>query len=347
MPRRIRTPMLPVTSVLIVDDERGVRDLMSRWVSALGLDVRVACNADQALAQLNERHSDLAVIDIMMPGKTGLWLAGELRRDHPHTAVVLATAYTHLLDGALEHAVADLLIKPFQRERFVLAMDRGRQWRHEAIAELAWHAQLSAELADRVTRLRDELGAARARGLDEEHVLTALTAELAPDVAAHSERVVRSSLALARDLQLDASMARDIGLAARFHDVGKIAIPDPLLTKPSPLTPGELAIMRRHVDAGADILAATGSLASVAPIVRATHEWFGGGGYPAKLAGSDIPLSSRIVAVCDAYDAMTHDDRPYRMRLDSSEAIAELLRCSPTQFDPDLVVAFLTVLGRN
>src|SRR5918994_5182622 len=109
--------MIPVTSVLIVDDERGVRDLMSRWVSALGLDVRVASNAEQALEQLNERHSDLAVIDIMMPGKTGLWLAGELRRDHPHTAVVLATGYTQLLDGAKEEPVADLLIKPFKRER--------------------------------------------------------------------------------------------------------------------------------------------------------------------------------------------------------------------------------------
>src|SRR5687768_6708429 len=105
--------------------------------------------------------------------------------------------------------------------------------------------------------------------------------------------------------------------------------------------------MRRHVDAGADILAATERLAAVAPIVRATHEWFGGGGYPAKLAGSDIPLASRIVAICDAYDAMTHDDRAYRMRLDSNEAIAELLRCAPAQSDPDLVVAFLTVLGRH
>jgi response regulator RpfG family c-di-GMP phosphodiesterase len=324
-----------------------VRDLMSRWVSALGLDVRVASNAEQALEQLNERHSDLAVIDIMMPGKTGLWLAGELRRDHPHTAVVLATAYTQLLDGSQEHAVADLLIKPFQRERFVLAMDRGRQWRQEAIAELAWHAQLSAELTDRVSRVRDELVDARRRGLDEEQVLTTLTTERVPDVAEHSERVVQSSIALARDLQLEESMARDIGVAARFHDVGKIAVPDPLLTKPSPLTPGELAIMRRHVDAGADILAATERLAAVAPIVRATHEWFGGGGYPAKLTASDIPLASRIVAICDAYDAMTHDDRAYRMRLDSNEAVAELLRCASAQFDPDLVVAFLTVLGRH
>jgi HD-GYP domain-containing protein (c-di-GMP phosphodiesterase class II) len=87
-------------------------------------------------------------------------------------------------------------------------------------------------------------------------------------------------------------------------------------------------------------------LADAAPLVRATHEWYGGGGFPAKLSGSEIPLGSRIITVVDAYDAMTQN-RSYRARLDSSEAISELLRCAPIQFDPDLVIAFLTVLGRH
>jgi HD-GYP domain-containing protein (c-di-GMP phosphodiesterase class II) len=182
--------------------------------------------------------------------------------------------------------------------------------------------------------------------VDDELALTALTIERAPDVAEHSERVTRHALAVATDLQAAAATTREIELTARFHDVGKLAIPDSLLIKPSPLTPGELGIVRRHVEAGADILAATGRLTAIAN-VRATHEWFGGGGYPAKLAGTGIPLASRVVAVCDAYDAMTHDDRAYRSRFDSSEAISELLRCAPAQFDPDLVVAFLTMLGRH
>jgi len=125
-----------------------------------------------------------------------------------------------------------------------------------------------------------------------------------------------------------------------------MALPDALVTKPSPLTSGEKAIMRRHVDVGADILEATDTLRTAAPIVRASHEWFGGGGYPQQLAGSTIPLASRIIAVVDAYDAMTQD-RAYRTRFDSSDAVAELLRCSPTQFDPQVVAAFLAVLGRH
>jgi HD-GYP domain-containing protein (c-di-GMP phosphodiesterase class II) len=104
--------------------------------------------------------------------------------------------------------------------------------------------------------------------------------------------------------------------------------------------------MRRHVDAGAAILEATPSLASLAPVVRASHEWFGGGGYPDGRAGAAIPLAARLIAVVDAYDAMTRD-RVYRMRLGSTDAIAELLRCSPLQFDPDAVIAFLTVIGRG
>src|SRR5499427_10355126 len=135
--------MTPITSVLIVDDEPAVRDLMSRWVSGMGLRPQTAANAAEALATLRTRQYDLAVIDVMMPGHDGLWLANELQRVHPHTAVVIATAYTELLDGESHRPVADLLIKPFQRERFALAVDRGRQWRKQALEEVHWHAMLS------------------------------------------------------------------------------------------------------------------------------------------------------------------------------------------------------------
>jgi response regulator RpfG family c-di-GMP phosphodiesterase len=337
--------MTPLTSVLIVDDEPAVRDLMARWVSSLGLQPRTASNAEEALESLRTRHCDLAVIDVMMPGKNGLWLAGELRRDHPNTAVVIATAYTELLEGTA-HPVADLLVKPFKRERFVLAVDRGREWRRQAVEDLEWHARLSVELRQRVDELRDALARTRSQGEDESALLIALEQERAADVATHGERVARYSLAIARELSASDGLIDTIGVTARFHDIGKIVMPEALRTKPSPLTPGEVAIMRKHVDAGAEILEATATLRSIAPFVRASHEWFSGGGYPHRLAGTGIPAVSRIVAVADAYDAMTQD-RHYRSRLDSAEAIAELLRCAPAQFDPEIVVAFLNILGRH
>src|SRR5438477_5614438 len=288
--------MTPLSSVLIVDDEPAVRDLMSRWVSSLGLRARTAANADEALASLRAEHYDLAVIDVMMPGHDGLWLAAQLERDHPHTAVVLATAYTELLDGdKVQRPVADVVIKPFQRERFALAVDRGRQWRKETLEEVAWHARLAGEIRDYAEQIGASVRAQAADGISESDALIALAASRTPETLAHADRVARYALSVARELGVDEALDPLLEIGARFHDIGKAAMPDALLSKPSPLTPGEIAIMQRHVDIGADILRMTDTLSLAAPIVLASHEWFNGGGYPQKLAGHTIPLASRII----------------------------------------------------
>ena len=335
--------MAGVTTVLIVDDEPTVRDLMARWVWSLGLEPTTARNSSEALEHLRVRHQDLAVIDVMMPGRSGMWLASEVRRDHPNTAVVIATAHTDLVEDA---PIADLLIKPFRRERFVLAVDRGRQWRQRMFEEFEWRSRLDRELRAGVEIICSVIRARRSAGVPDKDILIGLANQRAPEVVAHSERVARYSVSLARELQIDAALIPTIEEAARFHDIGMSAMPESLLTKPSPMTAGEAAVMRRHVDAGADILETTTSLRHLAPIVRASHEWFSGGGYPLQLAGLAIPFASRLIAVVDAYDAVTHR-RACRDSLDVNEAVGELLRCCPSQFDPDIVVAFLSVLGRH
>lgn len=333
------------SSVLIVDDEPAVRELMSRWVSALGLEVRTAASADEALAQLQDSHYDLAVVDVRMPGRSGLWLADTLRRAHPGTAVVLSTAYTELLEqGAPAPPVADLLIKPFRRDRFIEAVGRGREWQQKALAELAWHEQLLQHVQQSVFDVRAHLEDERDRGADAD-ILMALLKERLPDVHEHSERVAAYALRLAGTLELDGPAAARCALASRLHDIGKLTIPLPLLGAPGQLRPGEIAVIRQHVEAGAEILGATRDLAEIAPLVRASHEWFGGGGYPESLSGGSIPLISRIISVVDAYDAMTND-RCYRGGVETSVAAAELLRCTPRQFDPEVVIPFLATLER-
>lgn len=339
--------MTSPASVLIGDDKPAVRGLMSRWVAWLGLRPGTASSADQALATLRLHHDDMAVIDAMMPGHDGVPPAGELQREHAHCAVSVATAATELAGGdAQQHPIADVLIKPFQRERLALAVDRGWPWRKQALEAVHWHPMLSIELHDRAARISHTLDARAVAGASEADALAALAFEGMPDVAAHGERVARYAHSVAREVGVDRALGAHVEIAARFHDIGKMAMPRALISKPFPLTPGERAIMRRHVDIGAEILDATRSLAFAAPAVRASHEWFGGGGYPRGSAGITIPLVSRIIAVADAYDAMTQN-RAYRIRLDSSDAIAELLRCSPAQFDPEIVAAFLAVLGRH
>ena len=207
------------------------------------------------------------------------------------------------------------------------------------------HAILSIELRDRAAQISHALNERAMGGASEADALAALASERIPDVAAHCGRVARYAHAIAHELDVDRALGADLEIAARFHDIGKMAMPEALLAKPSALTPDEKAIMRLHVDIGADILEATRSLAIAAPAVFASHEWFGGGGYPRNAAGLTIPFVSRIIAVADAYDAMTQD-RAYRIRSTSSDAVAELLRCSPVQFDPEVVAAFLAGLGR-
>jgi len=335
-----------ISSVLIVDDEPAVRDLMSRWVTALGLQATTATNADEALTTLRDGCYDLAVVDVMMPGHDGLWLATQMQRDHPYTAVIIATAYTELLgEDAPQPEIADLLVKPFQRDRFALALQRGRQWRKQALEELQWHAVLSKELRDRTeelcVRLRASAGAA-----SPVEWLTAAMRERVQPMLEHGARVARFATATAREMSLDRAAIDELDIAARFHDLGKAAMPDALLTKPSSLAPGEQAIMRRHVEAGAEILSCAPALASIAPIVLASHEWFGGGGYPRQLAGVAIPLASRIIGVVDAYDTMMDPGRQ-RTSVEPAGAVSELLRCGGTQFDPEALAAFLAVLGKH
>jgi HD-GYP domain-containing protein (c-di-GMP phosphodiesterase class II) len=141
-----------------------------------------------------------------------------------------------------------------------------------------------------------------------------------------------------RDVDLEA--AQQAGL---LHDVGKIAIPDAILNKAGPLDDAEWTFMKRHTLIGERIISAAPALTAVSMLVRSTHEHYDGSGYPDGLAGSDIPLISRVVAVCDAYDAIT-TDRVYCAARSSEDALTELRRCAGTQFDPAVVTALAAAL---
>jgi len=134
-----------------------------------------------------------------------------------------------------------------------------------------------------------------------------------------------------------------VARAAELHDVGKVAIPDAILNKAGPLDEAEWSFMRRHTIIGERILLSAPALRPVARLVRSSHERWDGGGYPDGLAQEEIPLGARIVAVCDAFDAMT-TDRPYRRRVSDAAALAELRGNAGTQFDPQVVKAFARTL---
>lgn len=156
----------------------------------------------------------------------------------------------------------------------------------------------------------------------------------------HAAEVAELALDLGRDLGLAASELLELELAARLHDVGKRAVPESILSKPDPLSAAEWSLMRRHPEWGSGMLVDVPGLEAVADAVHAHHERWDGSGYPLGLRGERIPLASRIVAVCDAFSAMT-TDRPYRAARPGTEALDELRRCAGSQFDPALVDVFV------
>lgn len=166
-----------------------------------------------------------------------------------------------------------------------------------------------------------------------------------PSTRAHAERCARYSADLAAELGLNEKEIADLKVAALLHDIGKIVVPDHTLQKPGPLSPDEMEIMRHHPVHGASMLSQVSAAEGAVPLIRYHHEHFNGSGYPDGVAGDAIPIGARVLAVTDAFDAMT-SDRPYRTAMSVGEAVAELRRCSGTQFDEVVVEAFVRVLGR-
>jgi putative nucleotidyltransferase with HDIG domain len=167
-----------------------------------------------------------------------------------------------------------------------------------------------------------------------------------PYTAGHSQRVRRVALAIGRELALPAPQLGSLGTAALFHDVGKIAIPDSVLTKTGPLEPSEAAIMREHVTRGAEIVSKVSSFQDAVPAIRHHHERWDGLGYPDGLRAEEIPLEAAIVGLADAWDAMT-TDRPYAHGLSLNEAMLQIRSGRGKQFSPIVVDAFWNVARRR
>ena len=159
----------------------------------------------------------------------------------------------------------------------------------------------------------------------------------------HVERLGKMATLIARRIGYPEHKSMELDLFAKFHDIGKVGVADSILNKPGPLTPEERVEMERHCEIGYRIAIASPELASIAELILKHQEWWDGKGYPLGFKGTDIPIECRIVAIVDAFDAMT-TDRPYRKALSKDLALAELRRCAGTQFDPDLVEVFLQVM---
>lgn len=337
---------LPLGAVLVVDDEAGVRDLMTRWLRAIGYTVVPAASAEEALAVVETTPVSVALCDIRMPGRDGLWLAEQIRRRSPDTALVMATGVQDVGSAvtSLRHGVIDYLMKPFGRDRLREAVQRGVDWHRVAAMSRRSRDELAAEARERREHLVQAFTAlpltSRA-GVDA--VLAMLTLR-EPAVLDHSRRVAALAVRTGRALGMTGDAIEALDCAALVHDVHKLALPDAVLRGEGPLSPAELDLVRQGPQFTSDLLARVPMLAAAARVVRDACERWDGSGYPRGLAGTAVEIGSRVLGAADAFDTMTHPRRfaPARSPADARE---ELRRSAGSQFDPRVVDALLSAVG--
>ncbi|MCA1634603.1 MAG: response regulator [Acidobacteria bacterium] len=311
--------------ILFVDDDASLLRLGRLTLERAGYGFLGALGGEEGLRLARTAHPDLILLDYMMPDLSGKEVFEGLRRSEDarlrHTPVIMLTARTSNdveQRELLEQGLFAYLHKPFG---------------YRELLNVIGNVLMLSQIKERNRTL--ELEARRAFVAT---VRTLISLLFAKDTCTgeHSQKVALLAEGLAVQCGLAEEEAIYIKLGALLHDVGKIGVPEYVLCKPDCLTEEETALMRRHVHHGEQALAGVPRMKDVRAMVLHHHEWWNGGGYPAGLCGEEIPFGARLIAVVDAYDAMT-SDRPYRTHLPHSVAVERLRQGAGTQFDPILV----------
>jgi putative two-component system response regulator len=315
--------------VLCVDDEPVILQILRRLLEVQGFEPVTCGDPVAAIALFDDSSFDVVITDIHMPGMDGLALMKALRERKPELPVMVVTGHGTVDTAiqALREGASGMLVKPFTGEELLGEVRRAlgtSQMRYEALQ----YRYLSPVLDSIALTLSTAI---EARNLE---------------TGAHCRQLGVLSERMAAVLGQDERQRMTIRIGGYLHDIGKIGIADAILLKPGRLTDDEMAEMRRHSEIGAAILEVHEAMSDIGQIVRHHHERWDGKGYPDGLAGAAVPLGGRIIAVADAFSAMT-SDRIYRAALPMDGAWAELRANSGTQFDPEIVAAFEQVVDEE
>jgi putative two-component system response regulator len=318
-------------NILIVDDELAVCELIRDELQELGLNCQMATESSQA-RQLIDNPSgdgpcfDVLIADVQMPNFTGLELLAFTKRRRPGCKVILITgdSKSQFVSQALFLGAFDYVEKPFKAG--LLA---------EVVLKALNQDTKGCLLYDRAATAMEICDQSRKASLDSVTALARAVEAKDPYTRRHSEQVAHYAVNIAVALGLSGPELESVHIAALLHDIGKIGVPDYILTKPGPLTDEEFQYIRRHPALGADILASITMFGKEAQLVRYHHEMWNGKGYPSGLTGEESPFASRIIQVADSMDAMLMD-RTYKKGYSAEKMIGELERCAGTQFDPQI-----------
>ena len=320
--------------ILVVDDEETLRYLIREGVERSGYGCSVAADGLEALKILEEKAADVVISDIMMPGMDGIELAARIKEEYD-TDIILVTGFIdeYSYDNVIELGVSDFLEKPIGIDELILRLRRVLRERRN----VRERDRAEKELRESLMKLRTAM----------ESIVEALVLAIEkkdPYTSGHQKRVATIADAIAEEMGLSQDQIDGVRMAAMIHDFGKTAIPGQILSKPARLTRLEMEMIKEHPQIGYDILKGIKFQWPVAQMVLQHHERLDGSGYPQGLLGDEIYLGAKILGVADVAEAMA-SHRPYRASLGSERAIKEISKNRGILYDPDVVDAYLRLLG--
>jgi putative nucleotidyltransferase with HDIG domain len=331
--------------VLVVEEPLQSRSAVEGMLKKGEYSTVRSSGGDEAMARIErDPPYDLVLSELTMAGLGGRGLIERLRLLQPHTPLVLLTASRDegAALAAVRQGVYDYVLKPVEKEQLLVKVRRAVDYRR-LVQQNAMYRQDLEEMVNARTGMLHQAIADLERSYD--ITLEALGDALDlkdAETEGHSKRVTAFTIALARGAGIPARQIPIVARGAFLHDIGKMAIPDAILLKPSKLQADEKKVMREHCARGYQMLRKIPFLQEAAEIVYSHQEHYDGSGYPRGLKGEQIPLGARIFAVADTLDAIT-SDRPYRRATSFAAARLEIKRCSGTQFDPKVVDVYLSL----
>lgn len=339
---------LAACRLMVVDDRPQNVDAVVDILVAQGYgSVEGYTDSREAIKALeNGKAIDLLLLDLHMPGIDGIEFLARMQTVVPRGEFVPVIVLTgdsgpDQRERALALGALDYILKPFRKTEVLLRT-------RNLLRTRALHQQLRHHASELEARVQDRTEDLNTAHLDTINRLARAAEFRDDDTGFHTKRVGDMAGALAIAMGKSEDFADQLCHAAKLHDIGKIGVPDSILLKPGKLTPGELELIKTHTTIGMRILEGSPSalVQLAAQVAESHHERWDGTGYPNQFAGETIPVSGRITAVADVFDALTHD-RPYKKAWPVDVAIEEIRSQSGRQFDPTVVTAFLTIIGNG
>jgi response regulator RpfG family c-di-GMP phosphodiesterase len=334
--------------VLIVDDEKATQHMLCRLLDRSGYSCGTASDAEEARAILSGQDFELVLCDVNMPGESGIDFIKFMSAAYPETAIIMVTGSDdrEIAESALDIGAYGYIIKPFKSNELMISISNALRRRRLEINNRLYIMDMEKIINERTESIQESMKKLRK---SMEGIIKAMSSTVEmrdPYTAGHQQRVAELAQSISKEMELVEEMIEGIRMAGQIHDLGKIAVPAEILSKPGRLNDIEFNLIKLHPRAGYDILKDIEFPWPIAKIVLQHHERMDGSGYPHSLSGKDILQESKILGVADVVEAMA-SHRPYRPALGLDVAVEEISRNKDILYDPTVVDACVKIISNG